>query len=663
MPLTRGRAPFGRRLAAAIAASLALAAAAAPGAVALQPYASGLSLPVEIVFPGDGSGRSFVLEQAGRIRIVRGGQVLAQPFLDIVSRVQSGGEQGLLGLAFHPQYAANGLFFVYYTRPPAAPGDTGNEIVLERYSRSTANADVADPLSGEVLLTIPHPTHTNHNGGKILFGPDGLLYVGVGDGGGAGDPNNAAQNLADLHGKILRLSVGAQPGYTIPGSNPFAGRGDARGEVFAYGLRNPWRFGFDRLTGDLFIGDVGQGAREEVDFIAAGSAGGQNFGWRVYEGTRCNDPLTNCFLAGHVPPILEYPHNQVFGFSITGGYRYRGRAFRELRGHYLYGDFITGRLWAGEPTASGAWSTTEVGISPHLSTFGEDEDGELYVADHSAGTIARIGPPDADGDGMSDTFENAHFGGPTAGDASADGDGDGVRNLYEYQEGLDPAVKDNDVFAVARLFAMQQYRDFVAREGDTRGIAYWAAELEAARTTRKALALAFFDSAEFGGAIAPVARLYFAYFLRIPDYAGLTRWIAQSRAGMPLETISQHFANSFEFFQRYGSLDNGQFVSLVYDNVLGRPPDAAGLAFWRGQLDSGERTRGQVMLAFSESAEYRPVIHNEVYVTMMYVGMLRRSPDPGGFSFWVDQLDRGNPGSALVDGALASAEYRARFLP
>ncbi len=246
---------------------------------------------------------------------------------------------------------------------------------------------------------------------------------------------------------------------------------------------------------------------------------------------------------------------------------------------------------------------------------------------------------------------------------AGDGDGDGMPDCVELLEGRDPAVKDNDIFSVSRWFAMQQYRDFLAREGDAAGVTHWQGELSSGATTRERMVETFFASAEFQGAIAPVARLYFAYFLRIPDYAGLTHWIGQFRAGMPLGTISQHFADSAEFSQRYGSLGNAAFVGRVYENVLGRPPDSAGLAHWTAQLDSGAMTRGQLMAAFSESAEYRALVANEIYVTMMYVGMLRRSPEADGFAFWVGYLDAGNAGLALIEGFLTAPEYRARFLP
>ena len=257
----------------------------------------------------------------------------------------------------------------------------------------------------------------------------------------------------------------------------------------------------------------------------------------------------------------------------------------------------------------------------------------------------------------------AYFPDVTAGQPDADTDNDGITNLHEYREGLNPTLKDNDVFTVSRLFAMQQYRDFLSREGDNGGIQFWTAQLEGGARTRAMMVESFISSPEFEGVIAPVVRLYFAYFLRIPDYNGLQHWINQARAGATLAGISQQFASSPEFSFRYGSLTNSQFVDRVYRNVLGRAPDAGGLSHWTGRLDSGAMTRGQLMLAFSESAEYRPAIFAEVYVTMLYVGMLRRAPDSSGFSFWVGRIDAGASARALIASFIVADEYRRRFLP
>lgn len=246
---------------------------------------------------------------------------------------------------------------------------------------------------------------------------------------------------------------------------------------------------------------------------------------------------------------------------------------------------------------------------------------------------------------------------------SADSDGDGVPNGLESSLGMNPLVKDNDIFGNARLFAMQQYRDFLGREGDADGITTWSNQLDSGATTRAQVVDNFFNSGEFQGVIAPVARLYFAYFLRVPDFAGLNYWVGNYKGGNSLQSISDAFAASAEFASRYGSLDNGQFVDRVYQNILGRAPDNDGRNFWTGQLDSGAMTRGQVMLAFSDSSEYRDLIQPQVYVTMIYMGMLRRTPEPGGFSFWVTYLDDGNSGLDLINAVIASDEYHKRFLP
>jgi len=261
-----------------------------------------------------------------------------------------------------------------------------------------------------------------------------------------------------------------------------------------------------------------------------------------------------------------------------------------------------------------------------------------------------------------DTCGMQHYPDSYAVAVNSDVDNDGIPNCVEATEGRNVDLKDNDVFGNTRLFAMQQYRDFLAREGDAPGITYWTGQMNAGAQNRVQMVDTFFNSAEFQGTIAPVARLYFAYFLRIPDYDGLNYWIGQFKAGNSLDTVSQAFAQSPEFTSRYGGLTNAQFVNLVYQNVLGRGPDAAGAAFWTGQLDSAAKTRGQVMTQFSESPEYASVIGSEVYVTMIYMGMLRRAPDDAGFAFWVGQKDQGSA-QGLITAFLGSAEYHNRFLP
>jgi len=373
--------------------ALAHAFAHAADLVSLQPFATDLAQPVEIVHAGDGSGRLFVLEQAGRIRVVeRDGSVRAQPFLDIVPLVRSGDEQGLLGIAFHPRFASNGFFYVYYTAPVFRAA--GSTIMLVRYSRSAADPDAADPASAHVILSIPHVEFANHNGGKILFGPDGYLYVGVGDGGGGGDPFGAARNLRELRGKILRIDVDGAVPYAIPASNPFAGRADARGEVYAFGLRNPWRFSFDAATNDFFVGDVGQDTFEEVDYVPAGSLAARNFGWPAFEATHCFRGAAECAATSATLPVIEYAHDSAGGISVTGGYRYRGRDVPQLFGRYVYGDFGSGRIWAAVPGLHGRWSPIVIATTSGVSSFGVDEAGELYVASYDRGIVYRITAPE-----------------------------------------------------------------------------------------------------------------------------------------------------------------------------------------------------------------------------------------------------------------------------
>jgi glucose/arabinose dehydrogenase len=359
----------------------------AQSGIALELVASGLARPVTITHAGDGSGRLFIVQQGGKILIHDGTQVRPTPFLDLASLVSCCGEQGLLGLAFHPQYAGNGLFYVNYTN---IAGNT----VIARYHIS-ADPNVADPGSAAVLLTIAQP-FSNHNGGQLQFGPDGYLYIGMGDGGSAGDPGNRAQNLGELLGKILRIDVNGDPPYAIPPSNPFIGTTGARGEIWALGVRNPWRFSFDRLTGDLFIADVGQSNWEEVNLQAASSPGGENYGWRRMEGTHCFNPSTNCNDGSLTLPVLEYDHS--LGCSVTGGYRYRGSRFQSLYGTYVYGDYCSGRIWGAVGGAGGMTSALLLDTALLISTFGEDEDGELYVAHHGAadGAMYRIVIPGKD---------------------------------------------------------------------------------------------------------------------------------------------------------------------------------------------------------------------------------------------------------------------------
>jgi glucose/arabinose dehydrogenase len=341
-------------------------AGAAAASIRLVPVTGGLDAPLFLTSARDGSRRLFVLEQPGRIRIIEGGKLVAKPFLDLTGRVLAGGEQGLLGLAFHPSYRATGRFFVDYTRKP-----DGATVIAEYHVSS--DRDVALP-SGRTVLVVPQP-FPNHNGGMLAFGPDGRLYVGLGDGGGQGDPGNRAQNRNLLLGKVLRIGVdGAKP-YAIPPDNPFVGRG-GRDEVYALGFRNPWRFSFDRGTGLLYAGDVGQGREEEVDIVRRGG----NYGWRIVEGNLCFSPASGCKRAGLTPPIATYRHTGG-RCAIMGGYVYRGRAVPGLAGTYVYGDFCSGEVFG----LRGGRSTVLLDTGLSIASFGEDEAGELYVVDLGGG--------------------------------------------------------------------------------------------------------------------------------------------------------------------------------------------------------------------------------------------------------------------------------------
>jgi glucose/arabinose dehydrogenase len=365
----------------------------------LELVAGGLLAPTGLTQAGDD--RLFVLEGPGRIRIVRNGTLEPAPFLDLTSRVLSGGERGLLGLAFHPQYASNGRFFVNYTRQP--DGAT----VIARFLRSAADPQRADPGSEAVLLVVPQP-FANHNGGQLQFGPDGKLWVAFGDGGSANDPLCNAQRSDTLLGKLLRLEVdlGSEvpPFYSIPPDNPFVGSGGLPDEVWALGLRNPWRFSFDRATGDLYIADVGQLSEEEIDFEPSGSLGGRNYGWKLMEGNRCQSPnppscpsQLTCFHPSFTAPIVTYPRVGGGGdCSVIGGYVYRGASIPELVGRYVFGDFCSGVLRSAR-RQGGVW-TVEM-LAPRLvrlSSFGEDAAGELYLTNIDGGLyrLRSTTPPD-----------------------------------------------------------------------------------------------------------------------------------------------------------------------------------------------------------------------------------------------------------------------------
>jgi glucose/arabinose dehydrogenase len=351
--------------------------------LALQPIATNLSSPVHLASPPNDD-RLFVVEQTGQIRVIQNGALLSPPFLDIDEKVRTSGEQGLLSVAFHPQYATNRHFYVYYV-------DNSGDLQIERYTAPTAASNVADTASAQPIIHIPHPTNSNHNGGQLAFGPDGFLYIGTGDGGSGGDPPNNAQNLNVLLGKMLRLDVSTSTSapYTIPATNPFRNRTGARAEIWAYGLRNPWRFSFDSMGKTLYIGDVGQSAREEINAVPDTQAG-INYGWRIMEGTRCYGAMLPCNQSGLRLPVHEYDTGGGT-CAVTGGFAYRGSAIPEVAGLYFFSDYCKGglrsfRLVNGAATDVREWNA---GVGQSITSFGKDRNGELYVISHG-GSVGKL---------------------------------------------------------------------------------------------------------------------------------------------------------------------------------------------------------------------------------------------------------------------------------
>lgn len=354
--------------------------------IELEQVASGLNSPVEITHAGDQ--RLFIVERRGMIRILgEDGNLLPDDFININDRVANAfgqSEQGLLGLAFHPNYTENGYFYLHYT----ANNDDG---IVARYSVDPNNPNIADPESEVILMTLEQP-YSNHNGGCLKFGPDGYLYIGTGDGGSANDPGNRSQNPMNELGKMLRIDIDNGDPYAIPTDNPFVNDDETLDEIWAIGLRNPWKYSFDRETGDLWIADVGQNVWEEINMQPANSTGGENYGWRCYEGF--NDFNTNgCEGAeNYTPPVVEYNHQGFTHCSVTGGFVYRGTQYPAMQGHYIYADYCSGRFWSTIQDANGDWQVQEVGSFPgyDISSFGQDINGELYVARLGQGRIYKI---------------------------------------------------------------------------------------------------------------------------------------------------------------------------------------------------------------------------------------------------------------------------------
>ena len=350
-----------------------------PPTLSLTPVVSGLSNPVDFQAPDDGSGRYFVVEQAGRVRIFVNGALVATPFLDIASKVNFSGEMGFLGLAFHPQFPQKNLFYVHYDRLVGAQVQS----VIAEYQVSASDSNQANSASERILLTVDQP-FGNHKGGQIAFGPDGFLYIALGDGGSGGDPLGNGQNLQTLLGKVLRIDVdhidaGLQ--YAIPSTNPFAG-GGGRGEIWAYGLRNPFRFSFERGSGRLFCGDVGQDKYEEIDILQSGG----NFGWNVMEGMHCYNPASGCSMAGLILPIAEYDHSE--GDAVIGGYVYKGTAISSLAGAYIFSDNGSGTIWKLVESPPGTWTRTMLLSSNRgISSLGQDVAGEIYFVDYGGSVL------------------------------------------------------------------------------------------------------------------------------------------------------------------------------------------------------------------------------------------------------------------------------------
>jgi glucose/arabinose dehydrogenase len=739
-------------------------------ALALGTPLGGFSSPVGITHAGDGSGRLFVVQQGGQIRLVKGGVLQATPFLNISARVSTGGERGLLGLAFPHDYARKGYFYVNYT-------NTAGNTVISRFQRSAASADTADPASEQIVLTIGQP-FANHNGGQLAFSQrDRMLYVGMGDGGSGGDPGNRAQNPADLLGKILRIDTetGRPYAYTSPATNPFVSAAGFRPEIWALGVRNPWRFSFDRLTADLYMADVGQGSWEEVNFQPASSAGGENYGWRIMEGTHCFNP-PGCSVFGLTLPILEYGHG-AGDCSVTGGYVYREGSYPRMQGLYIYGDFCSGRIW-GLRREGGTWQNSLLlDTSIQISAFGEDESGALYVAGYNTGAIYQLvdagqtpvatpTPTPAKVLFSSPAFTAFEQHGATdigvtrAGDTTAElfvdyatsdgaatsrGDYTTARGTLRFAPGEtlksftvlitnDDTQEGNESFTVtlsnlvgnakfeglpsrivtindddaatgaanpldrSDFFVRQHYLDFLNREPDAEGLAFWVngiescgADAQCREVKRIDTSAAFFLSIEFQETGFLAYRLHKAAFgniggtpvpLRLSEFLRDTqeigRGVVVGRAGWDalLEANKLAFVNAFveraAFASHYQTGQTpAQFVAALdanAENVL----TAAEEADLAARLSDGRETRASALRRVADDEDFKRAEFNRAFVLMQYFGYLRRDPDAApdadfsGFNFWLSKLDSfgGDYRRAeMVKAFLSSAEYRQRFRP
>jgi len=577
-------------------------------AIQLTPVvSSGLTKPIFVAHAGDGTNRLFIVEQGGFIRVLPPGAAVPATFLDISTRVLAGGERGLLGLAFHPRYPTNGRFFVYYTRP----GD--GAIVIAEYAVS-GNPDVASTAE-TVLLTIPHPTNANHNGGMLAFGPDGYLYIGVGDGGSGNDPPNNAQNIDVLLGKILRIDVdhpdpiGGTP-YSSPGDNPYVGR-TGRDEIFALGWRNPWRFSFDRVTHQQWVADVGQNAREEVDTPIVK---GGNYGWRVYEGSACtsNDPAL-CTPANYLFPVFDYAHTGG-RCSITGGYVYRGTQGVLPSGTYVYADYCSGEIFAW----NGAAQTLLLDTASNISSFGEDEQGELYVVG-IAGTVSKI---------VGLTLNVALAGSGTGTVTGNPGSICVSACSVSYPMGTD----------VVLIATPDGGSVFSGWSGACTGSGICTLSMSGARNVTATFA--------FLGAGSTYAntwgqKSYVAYYGRPADPAGLAYWaIRMDLEGGSLASIIAAFGTSNEFTRRYGGLANSQLLDALYQQTLGRAPDPAGRQYYLDQLNTGRTTVQKITLDLLGGATGSDVatVANRLDVANHFTGNVARGCPYAGESTGVASL-------------------------